>query len=416
MADSNVQLHWTDEQWNKVRQVVYEEARRARVAGNFLPLYGPLEPDARYVSEEKIAYRRVQMDGRKRNVVLVNDSTTLRLSTLEVKVYLRGAQVADPELTSALVAFRRAANLLARLEDEIVFNGQPGPSKGPQRGSESSGTDHESEKHRMPDDPSEDKGDEDEGDETEDDKPWQVRGGQRTDGLLLAGRKNPSATASRYTPASEGTEAGEALVRAVSAAIGALEDNHHLGPFACVLDQVYFNVAQTPDKGSLVLPQDRILPFLGGGALLRTSVLPPETGLVIALSGAPIDLVVATDISVNFLQVTVDPWFVFRVYEKIVLRIKQPQAIAPISIPSADGTAKSRVPPKTGTTTDPTPPPAARTKSDVSAAFSLPKDSEPPADDTSGKSGLHAVPEPSTSETKAAGGHSGLGLDLMTGG
>ena len=40
------QLQWTDEQWNKVRQVVYEEARKARVAGNFLPLYGPLEPDA----------------------------------------------------------------------------------------------------------------------------------------------------------------------------------------------------------------------------------------------------------------------------------------------------------------------------------------------------------------------------------
>jgi hypothetical protein len=49
--------------------------------------------------------------------------------------------------------------------------------------------------------------------------------------------------------------------------------------------------------------------------------------LVIALSGAPVDLVVATDISASFLQVTPDPWFVFRVYEKIVLRIKQPEAI-----------------------------------------------------------------------------------------
>ena len=49
MADSNMQLNWTDEQWNKVRQVVYEEARKARVAGNVLPLYGPLEPDARYI-------------------------------------------------------------------------------------------------------------------------------------------------------------------------------------------------------------------------------------------------------------------------------------------------------------------------------------------------------------------------------
>jgi uncharacterized linocin/CFP29 family protein len=61
---------------------------------------------------------------------------------------------------------------------------------------------------------------------------------------------------------------------------------------------------------------------------MRSSVLDPNTGLVIALGGAPIDLVVATDISVSFLQVTTDPYFVFRVYEKIVLRIKQPEAIA----------------------------------------------------------------------------------------
>ncbi len=54
MADSNTQLHWTDEQWNKVRQVVYEEARKARVAGNFLPLYGPLDPDATYVTRESL--------------------------------------------------------------------------------------------------------------------------------------------------------------------------------------------------------------------------------------------------------------------------------------------------------------------------------------------------------------------------
>jgi hypothetical protein len=38
----------------------------------------------------------------------------------------------------------------------------------------------------------------------------------------------------------------------------------------------------------------------------------------------------ATDITVEFLQVTAEAWFVFRVYEKIVLRIKQHGAIAGI--------------------------------------------------------------------------------------
>jgi len=54
MADSNMQLQWTDDQWNRVRQVVYEEARKARVAGNVLPLYGPLDPDSRYVSLQQL--------------------------------------------------------------------------------------------------------------------------------------------------------------------------------------------------------------------------------------------------------------------------------------------------------------------------------------------------------------------------
>ena len=55
--------------------------------------------------------------------------------------------------------------------------------------------------------------------------------------------------------------------------------------------------------------------------------MPKNHGVVVALGGSPIDLVVATDLSVSFLQVTTDPYFVFRVYEKIVLRIKEEGAI-----------------------------------------------------------------------------------------
>jgi uncharacterized linocin/CFP29 family protein len=267
MADSNVQLQWTDEQWNRVRQVVYEEARKARVAGNVLPLFGPLEPDAKYVSKQTV---QKDDDGFK-----VLDRDSLKLLTIQERVYLRGAQVADPELDSALIAFRRAANVLARREDEIIFKG----------------------------------GADDEGEGAE-------------PGLVSsAGPKV------RVDPSKALDGPGGALVTAVSRAIGKLEAKHHLGPFACVLGHDYFTDAQTPTS-SMVLPQDRILPFLGGGAMLRTSVLEPQQGLVIALGGAPIDLVVATDISVGFLQITTYPWFVFRVYEKIVLRIKQPEAIA----------------------------------------------------------------------------------------
>jgi uncharacterized linocin/CFP29 family protein len=49
--------------------------------------------------------------------------------------------------------------------------------------------------------------------------------------------------------------------------------------------------------------------------------------VVVALGGAPVELVVATDVSVGFLQVTTDPMYVFRVFEKVLLRIKEPDAI-----------------------------------------------------------------------------------------
>jgi uncharacterized linocin/CFP29 family protein len=286
VPDSNGQVLWTDDQWNRIRRVVLEEARGARVAGNFLPLYGPLEPDASYVSREEL--KDPVFPGDQINTVpglTVDDTKTLRLSTIEVKVFLRSEQVADPDLKSALIAFRRAANVLAHLEDEIIFRGQVGPGQGPGGTTNSTASG------------------------------GHVVGGQTNRGLWCDGK-----------PLTEAPASGYELVRHVSRAVGILESKYHLGPFACVLGRDYFEAVQTPNE-SLVLPQDRILPFLGGGPLVRSSALPDTSGLVVALGGAPIDLVVATDISAEFLQITSEAWSVFRVYEKIVLRINQETAI-----------------------------------------------------------------------------------------
>ena len=95
-----------------------------------------------------------------------------------------------------------------------------------------------------------------------------------------------------------------------------------------VLGQTLFEALQTPDEHSLVLPQDRVIPFLGsGGTLLRSTTLPCDHGMLVALGGDPVDLVIAKDISVDFLQVTPDPAYVFRLHEKLVLRIMSPGAI-----------------------------------------------------------------------------------------
>jgi uncharacterized linocin/CFP29 family protein len=290
MTESNPQVPWSDEQWDRVKRAIQEEASRARVAATFLQLFGPLSASADFVRLEEIKIG---------NEITIADTDTMKLPTLQVKVHLRGAQMADPELTSVLAMFQRAANLLARLEDALIFNGQPNESQPPAGGPRNI---------------------------------WEVRGGQESRGLLAAdavlGR--PNAPPSIPVPAD-----GESLVAAVSNSIGKLEGNGHFGPFAVALGQKLFRAAQTPNRGSLVLPQDRIIPFLGGGSLLRSSTLPDNKGVVVALGGAPVELVIATDISLNFLQVTTDPMFVFRVYEKMALRIKESDAIVALVPPAA---------------------------------------------------------------------------------
>jgi uncharacterized linocin/CFP29 family protein len=282
MTDQEGASVWADSQSSQIRQAIAEELRAARIAGNVLVRVPPSGSDASFVAKLSL----VAPSGGPNNSagLRVDDSTTLSLSTLQVNVFLRQRQVADPELGAALTAFRRAANVLARLEDEIVFRGQPASGTLP-AGSTAVGI-------------------------------AEVSGGEKVDGLQDI---SPAQSSSVKKPA------GEDLVSAVSDAVGALESRFQTGPFACVLGANYFQAAQTPNN-SLVLPQDRILPFLNGGALVRSSAVDANAGLVLALGGAPIELVIS-DTSVEFLQKTPDAWSLFRVYEKMVLRVKDPKAV-----------------------------------------------------------------------------------------
>jgi uncharacterized linocin/CFP29 family protein len=205
-----------------------------------------------------------------------------------------------------LSLFRRAANVVARLEDAIIFRGLARDDTvaggfAPRAGVTG-----------LP-------------------AVWQITGAHSAEGLWSLGADREWFPVLANPPDLR----GHAIVRAVSGAIGRLEQQGHFGPFAVVLGQGLFLLAQTPDVGSLVMPQDRIIPFLGGGPLLRSSTLDAlngYSGVVVALGGAPIELVVASDVSLQFLQVTSEPAFVFRVYEKIALRIKEPKAIAQLYI------------------------------------------------------------------------------------
>lgn len=328
------QVPWTDEQWARVNQVIQEEAKRARVAATFLPLYGPLDADADFVRKQEISYPLVDdqlakfapaqaAPGAPAQIAAadpsleprrlsIDDRDTMRLATLQVVVAVRNAQMADPELTSALALFRRAANVIARLEDAVVFRGLTS-SSAPQGGLSG-----------LP-------------------RIWQITGAVEARGIWI---EDPPDERSISIDRNPDVGRGQRLVSAISDAIGRLEQQGQFGPFAAVLGQQLFLVAQTPDSQSLVLPQDRITPFLGGGPLLRSSTLDESdgfTGVVVALGGAPLELVVASDINLQFLQVSADPAFLFRVSEKIALRIREPDAI--VQLDMVDEPAPTAAPP-----------------------------------------------------------------------
>jgi uncharacterized linocin/CFP29 family protein len=82
----------------------------------------------------------------------------------------------------------------------------------------------------------------------------------------------------------------------------------------------------------MVLPADRISPLLKG-LLFRCGQLPDDVGVVVSLGGSDIDIVVATPPKAQFLQVTQDAKYRFRVYEKFTWRIKDKDAVKLLYIP-----------------------------------------------------------------------------------
>lgn len=311
MDSYSAQVGWTDEQWSRVQRVVAEEAQKTRVAATFLQLAGPVDGSTVAVPNFTLTTRPVPGAFPGPGVpplrYTVDSDPTLYLTTLSTLVYVRGAELADPEMGAALGMFRRAASAVARVEDGLVFRGRPGPSVPPPL------------PVAIP--------------------VVAVTGNGVSDGLLPFGLPIPP-PGGAFPPPVPGipprreilinAPIGPSIVPAVVQAITALEAGSHSGPFACVLAMDLFAQACSP-TGNLVMPRDRLLPFLDG-QLVRSSALPDGYGLVIALGGAPFELVVASDICVKYLHATEEPRHVFRVSERVALRTKELTAVAVLHV------------------------------------------------------------------------------------
>lgn len=300
MDRNSIDLGWTDEQWSRVLKTVGDEANRARVAAAFLPLFGPVDATVQGVANLKLGYQQ-DPDGDRQRLFVDSEPNTL-LATIAVQVALCSHEAQDPELNAALGMFRRAANVIARVEDALLFHGQADRGAPPAAGVEN-----------LP-------------------PIFRVTGGRAQAGLLSAPTRIPVVVPAPVNPDPDlatrllSAQRGDAIVNSVVQAINQLESHGHVGPFACVLGHDLFATACAPSVG-LILPRDRILPFLEG-PLLRSSSVPPDHGFVIGLGGNPIELVVGSDISVRLLQMTPEPRFLFRVSERVALRAREWSAVA----------------------------------------------------------------------------------------
>jgi uncharacterized linocin/CFP29 family protein len=270
------ELSWTDAQWQKVNDAVNEAFGKASVASHpdFLQAY------SHKGSSETVRNERLTLIDTTVSLDVDHDSLNLRFVNLRVHVDLSSEQVADETMSNALLAFRRAANILAQEEDRIVFDGY-------QRGGNDSAFVANNPRPQM--------------------------------GLAdpLARMRFGFIATAGLTPA----QIGNSVVPQVVGAVRTLEDASNPGPFACILGSTLFEYIHTPDPNSLVLPADRIAPIVKG-PLLRSGQMNEFTGIVVSLGAGAVDIVVGTPPTVQFLQRTNEGRFLFRVYERFVLRVR----------------------------------------------------------------------------------------------
>jgi uncharacterized linocin/CFP29 family protein len=348
MDDRNAQVGWTEAQWNRVREEVFQAWQRVRVAGSFLPIYGPLPPSTQVVPSEVL-----KRDGS------VDDEATASLLEIALPVKLSRQQIMEEDLSSALLQFRRRATQLGQIEDWFIFNGTyPSINLTPQglaafKGEKKGLPDYRpklahlnasdsSQRARISGAPKSIKGL---------NHNQQVKGmRQQNPGSLglIEGSSVEQRNAARAALALQAQQLdnNSKMQAIIVDAINSLENNGYVAPYVCVFGRKPFQEAFTPIKKSTVLPRDRIEPLIGRELLHASGIdiLPykpgryqnlntqgwPKRGVLLSMANEPIDLAVAAEATLEFRQVDLGGKYVFSVFERFALRIKDAHAIAPL--------------------------------------------------------------------------------------
>jgi uncharacterized linocin/CFP29 family protein len=441
MDDRNAQVGWTEAQWNRVREEILQAWQRVRVAGSFLPIYGPLPPSTQVVPSEVL-----KPDGS------VDDRATADLIEISLPVKLSRQQILEEDLSSALLQFRRRATQLGQLEDWFIFNGtypsielsdhaenefakerktglpdyrpdlpyldrltpsEWAPMSGTprpiadvdqirqkdgmrQRNPGSLGlieapraelehnytkqaeqVEQAQQQAKRAQRQADDARRRADGAQQGADYARRRVGGagrQADDAQRRADDAQQRAADAQQRAADAGRQADGAqqraadaeqraadarkvldeisplddrgLMRAIVKAINSLEENGYVAPYVCVFGRNPFEAAYKPIHNSTVLPRDRIEPLIGRELLHASGIdVPPQRvhlyagldreewrsrGVLLSMADEPIDLALAAEATPEFRQVDLDGKYVFSVFERFALRIKDAKAIVPL--------------------------------------------------------------------------------------
>jgi hypothetical protein len=313
------------DQMKRIIDCVSDQAKKTRVAAGFLP-HADADPAAVAVPNLQLVNQFIPAPpGAAANArltrIVADQTPDLFLTTLSANVSLAAGELWDAQLVAALPKFRRIASLIARAEDALIFSGQAAPFNIPPAINPAA-----------PNAPA-----------AAGFPPGIVQileggSGLSPDNGLLPNLAywNPPNVAPVGRAAVDRVFLGASnILPGVVAAKNQLEGNGYGAPFACALSPSAYALACTTPPGLTDLPRDLVLRVLEGGPLVSSSMIAEVPGnanqgygLLVSLAGAPVELVVARDMTVDVLQISEEGRAIFRVSERVALRIKEIAAIA----------------------------------------------------------------------------------------
>ena len=276
MALGREQLPWSDDVWKSVDDAVHGEVQRTSVAAKFIPLATPAPgPDVSTVLSDIIDSAKMMVD----------DASVTPIVELGVEFRLTRQQIVNEgDVATAVSLATRAANLLARAEDTVLFQGDDGFKDPLFKAAVKRG------------------------------------GGSAGAGLLSSADLSVSPV-----PIAPGAYGQHTFV-AFAEAYSQLQSKGHYGPYAFVVRSEIYADTYAPLPNTLVMPADCIKPMVSLG-FYGTATIPAARGVMVSIGGNTMDLVASVDPVTEFLQIDPDGAYRFKVFERFALRVKDKTAV-----------------------------------------------------------------------------------------